>query len=571
MLKHLITVLYLLFTLQLLSQEKKAVKYDLIPPVDFEILLSGTFGELRSDHFHSGIDIKTQGLTGKPVRAVADGYVSRIKISPSGFGRTLYISHPNGLMSVYAHLQEFRKDIENFTIKTQYKRESFSVNIFPDKEQLIVKKGEIIALSGNSGYSMGPHLHFEIRNDNTQVPQNPLLYSFEVKDDIKPILNALKIYNIGKNSLINGLKSPYEINLKKKKKDVHIKDTVYVYSQFAIGVSSIDKQNKTNNKNGFYSLSIYVDSVLQYHHSMDNFSFSTSRYINSLIDYSEYIETQRRFVRTEVDPNNRLKIYKTLNNDGVFSFQDDEVHQIKIDVADIAGNVNSVSLSVQNIPISSAIVDTNITKKGIEVSWRDENKIELEGMNLNIPPYALYRNEILEIQSSDPLYGCYSKVYHIHRPTIAAHKYMELKIALDSIPEEYEDKLLIAYMNEKGLPYGVGGTYDGTYVKTRIRRFGSYSIMVDTVSPKLIPLNVSDTTFINKHEKLKFTIQDEFSGLKSYRAEMNGKWILMEYDLKNDLLLYKIDSLTREGENNFHLKVYDNSGNLSEFKALLIK
>ena len=569
--KHFITILYLLFTIQLFSQEKKTEKYDLVPPVDFEILLSGTFGELRSDHFHSGIDIKTQGVTGKPVKAIADGYVSRIKISPSGFGHTLYLSHPNGLMSVYAHLQEFREDIESFTIKTQYKRESFSVNIFPDKGQLIVKQGEVIALSGNSGYSMGPHLHFEIRNDNTQIPQNPLLYGFEVKDDVKPIIDAIKIYTVGKNSLVNGLKIPYEINLKKKKKDIHIKDTVYVYGQFAFGVSAIDKQSKTQNMNGFYSLSIYVDSVLQYHHSMDNFSFSTSRYINSLIDYSEYVETQRRFVRTEVDPNNRLKLYKTLNNDGVFNFHDDEVHSIIIDVADIAGNTNSVSLTIQNIPINAVSVDTSIVENGIEVSWRDDNKIEFEGIKLYIPPYGLYRNEILEIKSSEPLYGCYSPVYQIHNPLTPVHKFMELKIALDSVPAGLEDKLLIAYMNEEGLPYGVGGNYDGTYVTTRIRKFGRYSVMVDTVAPELIPLNVSDTTFINRHKELKFKIRDEFSGLKSYRAEMNGKWILMEYDLKNDLLLYKIDSLTQDGGNNFHLKVYDNSGNLSDYKAFLIK
>ncbi len=571
MFKQFLFILSFLFAVQVFSQEKPEEKYNLVPPVDFEILLSGTFGELRSDHFHSGIDIRTQGVSGKPIKAIADGYVSRIKISPSGFGRTLYISHPNGLMSVYAHLQGFRKDVEDFTIEKQYERESFQVNLFPDKDQFIVRQGETIALSGNSGYSMGPHLHFEIREDNTQIPQNPLLYGIDVKDDIKPVLHALKIYPVGNSSLVNGLKIPYEINLKKKKKDIHLKDTVYVVGEFSIGVNAIDRLNKTHNKNGFYSLSVYVDSILQYQYEMNNFSFSSTRYINSLIDYPEYFESQRRFVRTEVDPNNRLKIYQLLNNDGVFRFEGDDCHNIKIEIADIAGNSNTIDLSIQNIPMDAVAVDTSIVAEGIKASWRDDNKIQYEGMRLYIPPYGLYRNEYLDIKSSEALYGCLSQVYHIHNPATPVHKYMELEIAIDSVPEELEEKLLIAYMNDSGLPVGAGGKYDGTYVSTLIRNFGNYSIMTDTVAPVIVPLNISDTTFINKHKVLKLKVTDEFAGLKSYRGEMNGKWILMEYDMKNDLLLYKIDTLTRAGGNNFLLEVIDNCDNLTEYKSYLIK
>ena len=222
--KKILILLIILFSSNLTFSQ------DYINPLDFRLLLSGTFGELRGNHFHAGIDFKTKGVEGQNIYAIADGYISRIKVSSYGYGKALYINHPDGKTSVYAHLQKFSEKIDTIVKKEHYKREQFEINIFPKANSIQVKQGEIIALSGNSGSSQGAHLHFEIRDTKTEHPLDPLDYGFKVIDNISPILKEIKIFDIDNHDL----SSTYKIS--KKNKKYYTQDTIYSNSKVGIGI-----------------------------------------------------------------------------------------------------------------------------------------------------------------------------------------------------------------------------------------------------------------------------------------------------------------------------------------------
>ncbi len=313
-------ILIIIFSVFSLNAQDNYPKDYFISPVDFPISLSGTFAELRAGHFHSGIDIRTAGEEGKPIVACADGYVARIKISPYGFGKALYIDHPNGYTTVYAHLQKMSPAIDAWLKSEQYKLEKFDVDLFPPKNLLKVKQGEIICYSGNSGSSEGPHLHFEIRNTKTEMPVNPQLFGLPVKDFIRPVISALRISPEVNGGTINGKTTPLIPELTGwgpvyKLKD---KNPININGSYSISVQVSDLLNGSNNKNGIFRFAVYIDSVLCFDWQAETFNFNETRYINSFIDYSHYYNTGKRYITTRIAPNNKLTMYKTATNQGIF-------------------------------------------------------------------------------------------------------------------------------------------------------------------------------------------------------------------------------------------------------------
>ena len=284
---------------------------DYHPPLDFKMLLSGTFGELRGDHFHAGIDIKTEGVEGQKVYAIANGYISRIKISTWGYGKVLYITQADGNTSVYAHLKIFSKEINDYVIKNQYKKESFEIQLYPPKDKFVIKKGEVIALSGNTGGSTGAHLHFEIRDTKTERPINPLQFDFDIADDIHPIINKIKMYAI--DGEVDGNSTEKSFSLKKNGGQYTLGEiTPLVKGKVAFSISTYDKLNGAYNKNGVYAIKLLVDSNLIYHFQMDEFSFAESRFINAHIDYKEQKISHTKYHRCYKLPNNKLSVYQQM-------------------------------------------------------------------------------------------------------------------------------------------------------------------------------------------------------------------------------------------------------------------
>ncbi|MBT8223201.1 MAG: M23 family metallopeptidase, partial [Eudoraea sp.] len=286
------------------------------PPLDIPLILAGTFGELRSNHFHSGIDIKTQQRQGLPVYAIADGTVTRIKISHWGYGKALYIAHPNGYTSVYAHLQKFSPEIEKYVKEIQYRKKSYEVEIFPDFGEIKVDKDGIVAYSGNTGGSSGPHLHFEIRNSLNEKPTNPLLYGLEVRDATNPSLVSLHAYPLSTDARVNQSNERIQLNFSKQADGTYLADKVKALGTIGFGVNAFDRQDMAANKNGVFEIQQLVNGQVYTDFDFDSFSFSETRYINTLIDYTYFGRNRQRIQRCFKAPGNKLSIYKKLFNDG---------------------------------------------------------------------------------------------------------------------------------------------------------------------------------------------------------------------------------------------------------------
>ncbi len=536
-------------------------------PVDFKMTLSGNFGELRKNHFHSGIDIKTGGVIGKKIYAVADGHISRIKVSPNGFGKAIYIRHNNGYTSVYGHLNRFNENIAKWVKSQQYERESFGVDLYPTADQFVFEQGEIIAFSGNSGGSDGPHLHFEIRETKTEKPINPLLFAFEIEDQIRPKITRLKIYPLNEQALINGKNNALEFKTEGGGLAYRLKqkETINVSGEIGFGLISYDLLNDTYNKNGIYSIELFIDSNLIYSHKLDKFSFSETKYINSLIDYAHYIDHKQRYQRSLLDEGNRLSTIQTTLNNGKVLFNDSLKHSLIYEIKDAYGNTSRLMCELQ----SDATVKTDTIEKNIGENYfkfDEENYFENEDVKLKFRTKTFYQSLNFEFSKTNAEKGMYSDVCKIHKPQVPVHRPFQLEIKTKNISYNLISKALIVNI-DNGKPNPIGGVIKDGFIKAFSRQLGTFTVMLDTLAPEIIALNIHQGKKINGYKKISFKVTDDLSGIKSYRGTLNGEWILMEFDPKNDRLTYFIDERMKSGKNTISLEVLDDRDNSSTFNA----
>jgi len=576
--KHTLTIVICInflitFSWPISAQKKYPMNY-FISPLDIPLHLSGTFGELRDDHFHSGIDIRTGEIEGLKVYAAADGFVSRIKVSSGGYGKAIYITHPNGYVSVYGHLQQFSGTIRDYVKSEQYRLESFEVDLYPPAGVIEIKQGDVIALSGDSGGSGGPHLHFEIRDAASEKPINPLLFGINVQDVTAPVINLLKVYPANGFTRIKNKYKILEVGVQggAGKYSLAGSDTILISGNAYFGINTVDLFNNGNNKNGIYSISMTLDSVLVYEQIMETFSFDETRYINSLIDYPDYILYQRRVQKSYIQPNNHLNVYRNVKNKGILEFEDDNIHILTYKVADVAGNISSLSFWVksaeqkilpdknENIP---AMDGTIFTYKQVNIFENDQIKFE-------VPPDALYDTLLFTYKFSISGKNSFSGIHQLHNPTVPLHAWCKLQIRADSLPSKLREKAVIVNVEDQQKLSSEGGTWDNGFVSAEIREFGKYCVMVDTLCPKIIPLNILNNKNLVQQSTIQLKISDELSGIGYYRGSLNGKWILMDYDAKNELLTYIFDERILKGENIFELTVTDKKNNVTTYKARLI-
>ena len=540
-----------------------------ISPVDIPMQLSGTFAELRANHFHSGIDIKTQGREGKKVVSVADGYISRIKVSPYGFGKAIYIQHTNGYTSVYGHLRNFSPEIEKWVKSAQYRLQKFDVDLFPEQGMFKLKQGQQIAWSGNSGSSQGPHLHFEIRDSRTEEPIDPILFGFDIKDYTRPTLNGLRIYPANNSSSVNGSTKPLLTELSGWGPNYRLKqnDTIKASGNIYFGLDTYDLLNGSTNKNGINLVQVYVDSVLQFHWEANKYSFSETRYINSLIDYAAYFNTGKRYFLTRVAPQNKLSMYKFVAGDGSIATQAGISQKIRIKIADGNRNESEINFIVKG--------DTSIKIKGIEkieaqkFSSGKLNQFRNAHLSLSLPGDCLYDDISFEYSAEPSKPWSCSMIHQINDPAIPLHNYYDLSIRVDSACKANFAKLIVVKLNKSNKPTYVGGKAEGPFIKTRTREFGRFTLMADSTAPVIKAANIAEGKSIKNQGNIRMIISDNLSGINTYNAYLNGEWILMDYDAKNNLLEYTFDEKLKPGKNIFKLSVEDNTGNKKTYEASL--
>jgi hypothetical protein len=534
-------------------------------PIDGTIRLSGTFGELRPNHFHSGIDIKpTIKGAGQAIFAAADGYVFRIKVQPGGYGNALYLKHPNGYITVYAHLDAFNPEIEEYVKDYQYRKKQFSVNIYPPANTFTFKKGEEIAKLGNSGGSSGPHLHFEIRKGS--LPMNPLLFDLPFEDSAPPRMHALKIYHLNdkKETLATETHDLFRVGQDYKTKN----DTIAVAAwRTGLALKVYDRMTGVSNWNGIYKLSLWVNDSLSYQFKMDAFGFNETRYINAHLDYAEQVEKKSYFNRCFLLPGNKLSIYKG-QPDGIVPLFKNKATKVKLVAEDIHENRSSLEFYLKRDEVNVP------SPKPFQYAFDYNNPAEIkqDDILVKFPAKAFYETCYLTYSKEPaPSNSYYAEVYHLGDYTIPVHRYFDVAIKPSTpIPDRLKNKAFIAYCDKNEEINTCGGEWAGAYLKASVRQLGEYSIQLDTIPPSLKNINLNPN--MQGRTAFSFKIEDETptsgkaNGLR-YTASIDGKWVLMKYDGKNDKITHHFEEDLEKGEHTFRLEVRDDRNNTNTYET----
>lgn len=530
-------------------------------PLGVPLYLSGTFGELRSNHFHAGLDIKTQGKTGLNIYAAAEGYVSRVRVSPYGYGQAVYIDHPNGYTTVYGHLDGFNEVIANYVKSMQYQNESFTIDVQLPPGLITVTKGEVIAKSGNTGGSGGPHLHFEVRDTDSEWPINPLHFGFKVADSRAPVFTGLYVYNLDEQ--VRPYPKKKIIVVKNQGKQFGISPATVVTESSSVGVAAnvYDLLNGASNHNGIYALSMSVDGIEKFNMDLETWSFDESRYLNAHIDYALYREKKRRVNKCFVEPGNALSIYQKMEDAGTIDLSDKESHKIKIIAKDWAGNQSILTFNLRWDPSKEASLKhpyhTELLQYGLP------NYIDKDELRANFPSLAFYNDVFFNYGAVESKHAnVYSLKHQLHSSKTAVHVPYQMWIKAREMPPHLRDKAVLISIDDKGGRDVFANTsWEGDWCTAEVKGLGEFHIGVDTKAPTIKSMATYSGKDCRKYNRLFFKISDDLSGIKKWIGKLDGEWVLMEYDYRDRSLKHYFEKDLPSGEHHFDLLVIDNSGN----------
>jgi len=529
-------------------------------PLDITLVLSGTFAELRSNHFHSGLDMKTQGKEGFKTYAAAAGYVSRIKISRYGYGKAVYITHPNGYTTVYAHLQKFSPTIEAYVKKQQYFKELFEIELFPKAEDLKISAKEVIAYTGNTGGSGGPHLHFEIR-DKQERPMNPMLFGFDIKDTTKPLVYELYGYPLSEGSHINGETSRVKIRIIKLPNGHYKTEQITAFGKIGFGIISTDRQDFASNKNGLNHIKTTFNGTKSLEVDFKRFSFNETKHLNRYIDYGYFFETKKRIQKLFIESNNPLQLLKSHATQGMVSIINDTNSIYKIAVSDFKGNQSDLSIPIKGL--KKELPKTKPIPLHLQqIIASEETILEKGHISVQIYKDSFYEDVAINFEiTNDTL--------KLHKPIIPLQKSMNINFDISQYKGTDKEKLFIGSVSRYGNKlYYTPTKKRGNTLTARTKYLGNYTLGIDDENPEIKTINFKNGSWISDYRYLKIKISDEISGIKNYRATINDQWILMEYDTKTQTLTHDFnDEIITDTKNNLKIIVTDNVGNSSTFET----
>jgi murein DD-endopeptidase MepM/ murein hydrolase activator NlpD len=530
------------------------------PPLDIPMQLSGNFGELRPNHFHAGFDFKTQQKEGLKVYAVAEGYVSRIKISTFGNGKTIYITHPNGYTSVYAHLQKAVGAIQDFITLTHYKEQAFEIEVYLKPGEIPIKKGEWIALSGNSGASEGPHLHFEIRDSKTEFIINPMLFGFDsgIKDTKKPLISSIYVYPLSSTTTVNKSQRPIVLNYSVQKDGTFLADKVMVNGSIGFGIITDDYDDVSFNKNGVYSINSFLNGLPSFGYQFDTYSFDDMRYVNALIDYSKYKKTKQRVQKLFMKNKYGLPFIKTDEVKGQITPIPNLDQVYRIEVADFFGNKTEITIPIQFDNNSTVIpAEPKVSKYFIKAN--KDNIFEKENGTVFFPAGTFYDDFALNFDVKN-------KVLYLHEDTVPAHTNFIVSISDSKVSKELQEKTFLARLDGDQIVYNFTNKKDSVF-SSKVKTLGKYKLVSDTLAPKISMSKPIEGKWVSDNT-IQFHISDVSSGIKSYNGYLNGKWVLFEYDNKTTKITHTLnDEFLLEGANELKIIVSDNVGNSTTFET----
>lgn len=531
------------------AQAQHVQESNFCSPFDFPILLSANFGELRPNHFHNGLDIKTQGVTGKPIHCIADGYVSRVTVLHGGYGQAIYVTHPNGLTSVYGHVISFAKNIQACVRQYQYAHETFVCDLKFQPGQFPVKKGDIIALSGNEGASAGPHLHLELRRTETGEYIDPMPYfKHLLKDSKAPVGTLIGIYPTQGKGVVNGSSHKKLLAIGNLKQPVHAWGEIYT------GISAKDYMDGTSNFYGVHSVTLYVDSVQVFNSTTDKVLPDENRMINGFTDYEELTRTRRLIMRSYKLPGNRLRLLHTNENRGAVTIDEERDYHFRYVLEDNFGNRRTYQFIVkgkrQDIPEYKPEANEMLY-------WNRTNVIQKPGMELVVPRYYVYEDVSLRTD----MRGDSSRIafdYILDAGRTPIHSYCDLSIGLRHMPVADTTKYYIVQKAGKWRS-SMGGKYANGWIKTRVRSLGTFSVDVDTIAPQITPIGQGGW---RTSRNIRFRIKDMESGIGSYKVYIDGKFVL--FGLKKGILVIQDPEKVKKGvPHKLEVTVTDQCGNMT--------
>lgn len=528
-------------------------------PLDIPLQLSGNFGELRPNHFHAGFDFKTQQREGLKVYAAAAGYVSRIKIATNGYGKAIYISHPNGYTTVYGHLQKAVGAIEAKIQALQYAEQSFAVEAYFKPGELPVEKGECIAISGNTGGSDGPHLHFEFRDSQTEKIINPLYFGLQIKDTKAPTITNLMVYPIGTNSVVNESKRPVLLSLSLQADGTYLAQKVKAMGNIGFAINAYDRDDVSFNNNGTYFTQLSHNGNPIFEVIFDQMPFDEARYVNAFIDYERYKKSHQRFQKLFYNYPYAWSNMRNVTKGGKIEVTPNFTAISRIDVVDFNGNKTRIDIPIEyaNAP---AKIDDGVVKTPYLIKCSTDAVLEQENVSVYFPAQTFYEDFYLQFEVKNG-------ELQLHHDVVPAHIPFTVTFQADSIPTALLSKTYIATVNGSKLTYNTTKREDST-LSIRTRTLGKFKLATDVLPPKVAWYKPAKNKDWNASNSLNITLLDEQSGVAKVNGYLNNQWVLFEYEPKLNRITHVFeDRFLLDGTNNLKIEVIDNVGNSTIFES----